>query len=59
MSKPEKHFYEFGPFRLDPAERLVLREDRPVPLTPNVIRVRVSSLSLFMMWFLTFLVLDY
>ncbi|HXD29533.1 MAG TPA: winged helix-turn-helix domain-containing protein [Pyrinomonadaceae bacterium] len=35
MSKPEKHFYEFGPFRLDPAERLLLREDSPVPLTPK------------------------
>jgi len=35
MSKPEKHFYEFGPFRLDPAERLLLREDLPVPLTPK------------------------
>ena len=35
MSKPEKHFYDFGPFRLDPAERLLLRENLPVPLTPK------------------------
>lgn len=31
-----KHFrclFEFGPFRLDPAERLLLRDSKPVPLT--------------------------
>jgi len=27
--------YEFGPFRLDPAERLLLREGQPVALTPK------------------------
>jgi len=27
--------YEFGPFRLDSAERLLLRDGRPVPLTPK------------------------
>jgi DNA-binding winged helix-turn-helix (wHTH) protein len=26
---------EFGPFRLDPAERLLLRDGQPVPLTPK------------------------
>src|ERR1700730_6441027 len=31
----EKHFYEFGPFRLDPAERLVLRNNQTIPLTPK------------------------
>lgn len=30
------HFYEFGPFRLDPAERLLLRQNVPVTLTPKV-----------------------
>jgi DNA-binding winged helix-turn-helix (wHTH) protein/tetratricopeptide (TPR) repeat protein len=30
------HFYEFGPFRLDPAERLLLRQNAPVTLTPKV-----------------------
>ena len=28
--------YLFGPFRLDAAERLLLRDNRPVPLTPKV-----------------------
>ena len=35
MSDPAKHFYEFGPFRLDTTERLLLRDGRPVPLTPK------------------------
>src|SRR5437868_3680477 len=30
-----KHFYEFGPFRLDPAERLLLCNKQTVPLTPK------------------------
>jgi DNA-binding winged helix-turn-helix (wHTH) protein/Tfp pilus assembly protein PilF len=30
------HFYEFGPFRLDTVERLLLRRDTPVTLTPKV-----------------------
>ena len=35
-TEPAGHFYEFGPFRLDPAERRLLREDAPVTLTPKV-----------------------
>jgi len=35
MSQSDKHFYEFGPFRLDPAERLLLRDGQHVPLTPK------------------------
>ena len=30
-----KHFYEFGPFRLDPAERQLLRNNQTVPLAPK------------------------
>lgn len=30
-----KHFYEFGSFQLDPAERLLLHEGKPVPLSPK------------------------
>src|SRR5260221_7835368 len=29
------HLYEFGPFRLNPQKRLLLREDKPVPLSPK------------------------
>jgi Tol biopolymer transport system component/DNA-binding winged helix-turn-helix (wHTH) protein len=31
-----KRLYEFGPFLLDPAERVLTRGGRPVPLTPKV-----------------------
>jgi DNA-binding winged helix-turn-helix (wHTH) protein len=31
----EKHTYEFGPFRLDPGERSLLREGQPVSITPK------------------------
>jgi len=33
MSKQVKHFYEFGSFRLDPTQRLLLRDGTLVPLT--------------------------
>jgi TolB-like protein/DNA-binding winged helix-turn-helix (wHTH) protein/Tfp pilus assembly protein PilF len=35
MSTPAKHLYEFGPFLLDEAERRLLRDGEPVPLTPK------------------------
>ena len=46
MSKRVKHFYEFGPFRLDPGEQTLLREGRPVALRPKVfdiLRVLVEN----------------
>ncbi|HEX8098529.1 MAG TPA: winged helix-turn-helix domain-containing protein [Pyrinomonadaceae bacterium] len=36
MSEQSGHFYEFGPFRIDPGKRVLLREGVPVPLTPKV-----------------------
>src|SRR5260370_4503034 len=36
-----KHFDEFGPFRLDPAERLLLRNNQPVPLAPKAFETLV------------------
>lgn len=33
------HYYEFGPFRLDLQERLLLREGQPVTLTPKAFNV--------------------
>lgn len=36
MARPSKQFYEFGPFRIDVAERLLMRNDEVVPLTPRV-----------------------
>lgn len=41
MSERENHFYEFGPFRIDLTERLLLRDGRPVPLTPKAFELLV------------------
>jgi Tol biopolymer transport system component/DNA-binding winged helix-turn-helix (wHTH) protein len=35
MSGQEKQLYEFGPFRLDPVKRRLLRDGEPVQLTPK------------------------
>src|SRR5215510_12921831 len=35
MNRRSDHHYEFGPFRLDVAERLLLRDGESVPLTPK------------------------
>lgn len=35
MTNDGKGLYEFGPFRLDPAQRLLLRDDQPIPLQPK------------------------
>lgn len=39
MTKQVKQLYEFGPFILDPAERTLLREGRPVAVTPKVLDI--------------------
>jgi eukaryotic-like serine/threonine-protein kinase len=36
MSRQAKHFYAFGPFRLDSEKRVLVRDGKPVPLTPKV-----------------------
>lgn len=35
MSLGTNHFYEFGNFRLDPTERVLFCESKPLPLTPK------------------------
>lgn len=35
MVRQERHIYEFGPFRLIPEERQLLRDNQIVPLTPK------------------------
>ena len=37
----ESPTYAFGPFRLSPARRLVLRDGTPVPLTPRAFDILV------------------
>ena len=37
--KERKPFYEFGPFRVDPVKRLLLRDGEPVSLTPKAMEI--------------------
>jgi DNA-binding winged helix-turn-helix (wHTH) protein len=37
-----QHLYEFGPFRLDTAEQQLLRDGKPVPLTPKAFETLVA-----------------
>ncbi len=37
MRKPIKHLYEFGPFRLDASERILMCEGKAIPLAPKVL----------------------
>src|SRR3989442_11377515 len=36
-SRQAKHLYEFGPFRLDATERLLMRDGKVVSLPPKVV----------------------
>ena len=38
-SEREKHVYEFGPFRVDPEKEVLLRDEKPVPLTPKTFQL--------------------
>lgn len=42
MSTHSRHLYEFGPYRLDTAEMLLLRDGVPVPLTPKAFEMLVA-----------------
>ena len=42
MSKQESNLYEFGPYRLLPQERLLLRDGEPVALTPKAFETLVA-----------------
>jgi len=37
MPNLEKHFYEFGPFRIDTQERVLYRGEEMIPLTPKAV----------------------
>ncbi len=41
MSTQTRRLYEFGPFRLDPSEHLLLRDGKPVLLTPKAFETLV------------------
>ncbi len=42
MNRRDSRIYEFGPFRLDPAEHLLLRGGEPVSLTPKAFETLVA-----------------
>ncbi|QQS41583.1 MAG: winged helix-turn-helix domain-containing protein [Acidobacteriota bacterium] len=45
MNLPSRRFYEFASFRVDVAERQLLREGKPVPLTPRVFDILLVLLE--------------
>lgn len=45
MSNSAKHLYEFDEFRLDPAERSLVRNGAPVPLTPKAFEMLIVLVS--------------
>ncbi|HSB08878.1 MAG TPA: tetratricopeptide repeat protein [Blastocatellia bacterium] len=40
--KSKRHFYEFGPYRLDTGEKILLREGEILPLTPKAFDVLLA-----------------
>jgi DNA-binding winged helix-turn-helix (wHTH) protein len=42
MINKQRTFYEFGPFRIDPDHRLLLRENQPVPLQPKAFDILLA-----------------
>ena len=41
-TRQRKRFYEFGPFRMDPVKRLLLRDGEPVSLTPKAFEILLA-----------------
>jgi len=42
MSEKTKHFYAFGPFRLDSEKRVLVRDGAPVPLAPKILETLLT-----------------
>lgn len=45
LNKGSRSVYEFGPFRFDPLERLLLRDGEPVPLAPKVFDTLIALIE--------------
>lgn len=45
ISKPIKHFYSFGPYRLYAADRELFRGSEPVSLTPKALEALILLVS--------------
>ena len=42
MMKPAKRLFEFGPYRVDTADRLLLKSGQVVPLPPKVFDILLA-----------------
>jgi eukaryotic-like serine/threonine-protein kinase len=45
MNNDVKHLLEFGPFRVDPEQRLLLRDQQPIPLPPKAFDLLLALLA--------------
>ena len=45
MNRPAKHFYEFGSFRVDATEHLLLRDGQPIPLKAKIYDLLVELVT--------------
>jgi len=45
MTKDVRHFYEFGPFRVDVVNRLLLRDGEPLPVTPKAVETLLALID--------------
>lgn len=43
--RQQQRFYDFGPFRLDTGRRLLMRDGKPVPLTPKAFEILLVLLG--------------
>ena len=45
MLRHSPRFYAFGPYRLDPGEKVLLNEDQAIPLTPKALETLLILVS--------------
>ena len=44
-ASPSRHVYTFGPYRLDPPEHRLLRDEQTIPLSPKAFDLLVALVS--------------
>jgi DNA-binding winged helix-turn-helix (wHTH) protein/TolB-like protein/Tfp pilus assembly protein PilF len=45
MQKPPRHYYVFGPFRVDPSKRVLQRNGQAIPLAPKAFEMLVTLIE--------------
>src|SRR5262245_33800879 len=45
MPKPNSHFYEFGPFRIDTLKRILMRDGEVVQITPKAFDILLALIE--------------